>query len=94
MLVKYRPARSGAATVVASAESELLPLTDEAKDIRQIVSQPISKRKIVGYSRDFLDSYRPNETAYLTDAERARLHEIGCSADRQSACWHVRAQNP
>lgn len=75
--VKYRSARPGAAVVVASAESAPLPLSDEAKDIRQIVLQPVTKRKIVGYNRDFIDSYRPNETAYLTDAERARLHKIG-----------------
>jgi Fic family protein len=75
--VKYRLAGSGSAVAVATVETELLPLSDEAKDIRQIVSQPVTQRKIVGYRRDFLESYRPNETAYLTDAERARLHEIG-----------------
>jgi Fic family protein len=75
--VKYRPAGSSSIVAVAPVDVDLLPLSNEAKDIRQIVSQPITKRKIVGYNRDFLDSYRPNETAYLTDAQRARLHKIG-----------------
>ncbi len=75
--VKYRPAGPETADAVAPTEAELLPLSKQAKEIRQIVSQPLTKRKIVGYSRDFLDSYRPNKTAYLTDAERARLHEKG-----------------
>ncbi len=75
--VKYRPASSRGMVAEASAEGELIPLSKEAKEIRQIVSQPLIKRKVVGYNRDFLDSYRPNETAYLTDDQRARLHKIG-----------------
>ncbi|MBX9724394.1 MAG: Fic family protein, partial [Candidatus Obscuribacterales bacterium] len=34
-------------------------------------------RKIVGYNRAFLDSYRPNETTYLTNLQREHLKEIG-----------------
>lgn len=75
--VKYRPAEPGATVAIAQGEAELLPLSKEAKEIRQIVSQPQIKRKIVGYNRAFLDSYRPNKTAYLTNAERARLLKIG-----------------
>jgi Fic/DOC family len=74
--VKYHLAGS-AATVIAPADAEFLPLSEAAKEIRQLVSQPLAKRKIVGYNRDFLDSYRPNETTYLSHAERSRLHEIG-----------------
>lgn len=74
--VKYRHA--GVITsAISPPEAEPLPLSKEGKEIRQLVSQPLTKRKIVGYNRDFLDSYRPNETAYLTDAERARLHDMG-----------------
>lgn len=90
--VKYRPANFAAVVVVASAESEFLSLSDEAKDIRQIVSQPLSKRKIVGYNRDFLDSYRANETAYLTDNERAILHETGRFQSAVSLLVHTRAK--
>ncbi len=75
--VKYRSADSTTALAIAPAEAELLPLSEQAKEIRQLVSQPLTKRKIVGYNRDFLDSYRPNATAYLTVAERTRLHDTG-----------------
>ena len=75
--VKYRPVLSATAVTIASVEAQLLPLSDEAKEIRQRVSQLVAKRKIVGYNRKFLDSYRPNETAYLTDGERGYLHELG-----------------
>jgi len=60
-----------------SRDSKIFSLSDGAKDIQQIVSQPLIQRRVVGYNREFLYSYRPNETAYLTDAERTFLHEIG-----------------
>jgi hypothetical protein len=74
--VKYHLAPSLSTTAIAPTDAEL-PLSEAAQEIRQLGSQPLLKRKIVGYNRDFLDSYRPNETKYLSDAERARLHEIG-----------------
>ncbi len=65
-------------TVAGSAiEAELLSLSKEAKEIQRIILQPLTKRTIVGYNRKFLDSYRPNETTYLSDAERTRLYEMG-----------------
>ncbi len=45
--------------------------------VRGAVSTPIGARPIVGYARGFLDRYRPNVTAYLTAAERRRLHTLG-----------------
>lgn len=75
--MKYRPATPGVTDVVSQKEAELVPLTEQSKQIRKIVCQPLAKRKIVGYNRGFLDSYRPNKTAYLSKTERARLHEIG-----------------
>ncbi|MGH9550356.1 MAG: Fic family protein [Terriglobales bacterium] len=75
--VKYRLVGSSATVDVAAENAEFVPLSKEAKEILQFVSQPLAKRTIVGYNRKFLDSYRPNKTAYLTNAERTRLHEIG-----------------
>ena len=54
-----------------------LPLSREAKEIQAYVRQPVAARKPVGYDRDFLDAYRPNETFYLTEKERAHLHQVG-----------------
>ena len=48
--------------------------------IRRYLRQPLTARKPVGYNREFLDSYRPNKTAYLSLAERARLAKIGRSS--------------
>lgn len=49
--------------------------------IRASVHAPIHERQPVGYRRAFLDSYRPNETAYLSPELRQRLAAAGSSAE-------------
>lgn len=68
--------RSGVPTVRARP-GVLPPLSKAADKIRGHVRQPLQGREPVGYDRQFLDSYRPNETFYLSQAERALLHEVG-----------------
>jgi hypothetical protein len=53
------------------------PPSKAAIDIQKYLLQPVTARKPVGYNRDFLESYRPNVTAYLSPAERARLRDAG-----------------
>ena len=48
-----------------------------SKEMRTYLSQSLNARKPVGYNREFLDSYRPNETFYLSAEERARLAPSG-----------------
>ena len=54
-----------------------VPLSEEGLEIREYVRQPLTARQPAGYNRDFLDSYRPNESAWLSEKERANLHEVG-----------------
>ena len=54
-----------------------MPLSKAGAKIQAYVSQPLQKRKPTGYNRKFLDSYRPNVSAYLTPKERAHLHQLG-----------------
>ena len=62
----------------ASARAEVLPpLSEPGVEIQGYVSQPLMARKPVGYARTFLDSYRPNDTFYLSQANRSQLQEIG-----------------
>jgi Fic family protein len=49
----------------------------EAAEIRKYLRQQVAARKPVGYNRKFLDSYRPNETFYLSPEERERLAAVG-----------------
>ncbi len=82
--VKYRiPAANSAGETVAAgprkeAEPEVVvPVSNGGAEIQNYVRGPPETRKPVGYNRAFLDSYRPNVSAYLSDKERAYLREIG-----------------
>lgn len=59
-----------------TAESAI-PLSAQSIAIRESLRQPLQARKPAGYNREFLDSYRPNSTFYLTADERAELARAG-----------------
>lgn len=62
----------------ARAEGEaVLPLSEAGREIQTYVRKPPEARKPAGYDRGFLDSYRPNDTFYLSAAERANLRAVG-----------------
>lgn len=69
------PAAGG--TTVKGRGEPYLPISPEARAIRQAVRAPSQERQPVGYQRDFLDDYRPNETHYLAAETRQRLLEMG-----------------
>lgn len=52
-------------------------LSEPGTEIREIVRRSPELREPVGYDRTFLDSYRPDDTFYLSQAERELLREIG-----------------
>ncbi len=60
-----------------------IPVSAEAKVVKQAVHEPIQTRNPVGYNRAFLDDYRPNETFYLSAETRQRLLEMGRSSEGQ-----------
>jgi len=50
----------------------------EAKVIQEKLKRPVNERgQRVGYKRSFLEEYRPNNSYYLTEANREYLREIG-----------------
>jgi hypothetical protein len=67
---RYFSARTRAATSVHNALKDtfpsFIPLSADSQDILAYVDQAVEARKPVGYQREFLDLYRPNETWYLT----------------------------
>lgn len=67
---------AGRAEVRAEGEA-LLPLSESGAEIQEAVRKPREARRPVGYDRTFLESYRPNESFYLTAAEREHLREVG-----------------
>jgi hypothetical protein len=76
-----RALTAGEPAAVASADERMeeaaVPLSAASKDMRGYLSQPVNARKPVGYNREFLDSYRPNETFYLSQEQRAHLAQVG-----------------
>jgi hypothetical protein len=70
-------AQSGSGEVITSVDSfpHFIPLSADSRDILAYIDQPLEARKPIGYQRDFLDAYRPNETWYLLEANK-RLARI------------------
>ena len=75
--LKFGP---GAISGSLSLSPSVIRRTSEAgSEIKAYVRQPAEARTPVGYDPTFLESYRPNETFYLSEAERSHLREIGTS---------------
>jgi Fic family protein len=68
---RYLPSAS-----VATAD-DTIPLSAEAQSIRTQVNRPKHQRMPVGYNLNFLESYQPNVTFYLSQQERAHLAQLG-----------------
>ena len=58
-----------------------IPVSPEGKTIKEAVHLPIQDREPVGYRREFLDTYRPNESFYLPEETRHHLMKIGRSSE-------------
>mgnify|MGYP001617133532 CR=1 FL=1 len=56
-----------------------IPVSTEGKAIKKAVRLPIQERKPVGYRREFLDTYRPNETFYIPEETRLHLRKLSGS---------------
>lgn len=72
-------------TAVAAAADDAfknIQLSNESKNLIDYVSQSIGARKPVGYNQDFLRSYKPNETFFLTEVNRSELFKVGRVEDK------------
>lgn len=57
-----------------------LALSADSRDVAAYVQQPVAARQPVGYQREFLDSYQPNVTPYLSPSLCRKLHGLGQTA--------------
>ncbi len=66
-----------------------VPMSAEGSRLRDLVRRPVTLRTPVGYRREFLLDYRPNETWYLPSQTRARLRKLGetPSAEHQAGTY-------
>lgn len=75
---RYRsPTPETAVETIPASTDEFVPLSAAGAQARDYVRRPVEARRPVGYDRSFLDGYRPNQTFYLSQAERERLATIG-----------------
>ena len=76
-LVLAEPERPFVGAVPEKLAAEAQPLSEAGAEILEYVRRPVAARQPVGYDPDFLFSYRPNESFYLSEDERAQLREAG-----------------
>lgn len=80
---RYLAAKTVVVTASATEQDifpEYIPLSADSRDILAYVDQPLEARKPVGYQRDFLDAYLPNQTWYLSESLRRQLRKMGKTA--------------
>lgn len=65
-------------------KSFIIPLSKEGQELRRLVSAPIELRSHVSYQREFIDSYIPNKTYYLSQPIREKLLKIGGGIENES----------
>ena len=58
-----------------------VPVSPEGGIIRDLVRQPLMRRKPVGYQRSFLEEYEPGVTFYLPESLRVQFHEMGRTSE-------------
>lgn len=68
---------AGAVGPARLEEPAAVPLSAAGEEIRTCVRRPVAARTPVGFNRVFLDAYHPNESHYLSVAERAHLAQVG-----------------
>lgn len=90
----YRLAGSASVPVeqegLVDKSESLIPLSAGGEKVWIKVVAPLQKRKLVGYKREFLESYRPNIDSYLTHNEKMKLAAIGQAAVDQPAGTYAR----
>jgi len=66
-----------AESVIRGESGIHIPVSPEGGIIRDLVRQPLMRRKPIGYQRSFLDEYEPGVNFYLSESLRAQFHEMG-----------------
>ncbi|WP_457328654.1 Fic family protein [Rhizobacter sp. P5_C2] len=73
--------RTDRSRAIAAATASI---SREGEEIRACIRLPRLQRRPVGYNLAFLEDYLPNQTAYLPQGLRDRLHDMGQSPSEQA----------
>jgi fido (protein-threonine AMPylation protein) len=73
------PTRNYAKLLCAEAPERysIIPISPAGKELQYKLSHPMQLRPYVTYQREFLDSYQPNHTSYLSESVRQKLMQLG-----------------
>ncbi|EKD44841.1 MAG: hypothetical protein ACD_70C00208G0001, partial [uncultured bacterium] len=74
--IQTQGTRAGTEYFLAETK-EKLPLSKIGQQLKEKVAQPLIKRKPVPYNVEFLFSYQPNKTFYLTETIKSHLLQLG-----------------
>lgn len=69
-------------TVEIPQKTSVIPFSKESQELQKLVSAPIQLRQHVSYKREFLDSYQPNQTFYLSEPILEKLFKLGTGSDK------------
>jgi Fic family protein len=72
-----RPAGASEPEAVTSS----VAISAAGQQVQALVHRPIADRAPIGYQRDFLERYVPNETGYLHESLKAHLRALGRTPD-------------
>ncbi len=61
----------------------IIPLSAEAEKLQKKISAPNQMRQHVSYRREFLDSYEPNTTFYLSQPVLEKLFKLGNGTEKE-----------
>lgn len=64
-------------------EESTVALSPSGVEVSRKVWRPLAERTPVGYNREFLDKYRPNQSSYLTPETIAHLNRMGRTPDSE-----------
>ncbi|MDD5107171.1 MAG: Fic family protein [Desulfuromonadaceae bacterium] len=79
----YAVSPSVAASSAGESYFAYIPLSEGGREVFSYVRRPTAGRTPVGYQREFLEAYIPNESWYLSNAVRSRLRRIGITNDME-----------
>lgn len=80
VLVRLQAQDVESATEVSSPDlEEYILISKHGEEVKTAIRRPIHQREPVGYDRNFLSSYQPNQSWYLSENTRKHLLEIGQS---------------
>lgn len=69
-------------TETVQKSSTIVPLSQQGKEVKKLISIPIQLRRHVSYRREFLESYTPNQTFYLSESTLEKLFTLGSGTDK------------